>query len=70
MMPGFTTAMPEGSEISMLGDDGVLRIISLPDGRVTGMPNFRSVQHQLFAALNPSLESIDSLHSARVKQMH
>ena len=51
MMPGFTTAMPEGSEISMLGEDGVLRIISLPDGRVTGMPNFRSVQHHNFLPL-------------------
>lgn len=62
MMPGFTTAMPEGSEISMLGEDGVLRIISLPDGRVTGMPNFRSVQHHnllplLILVLNQSIPS-------------
>lgn len=55
LLPGFTTAEPEGSEMSMLGEDGVLRIIALPEGRVTGVLPPRLMQRRsLFATWSSS----------------
>lgn len=45
LLPYSSTKQPEGGELCMLGDDGIIRIISVPLGHVSGEPNNLNSTH-------------------------